>query len=124
MATRKRTRASGNGSARNDVVMAELKLIHEEIRCQGARLDGRVDALTAEVRVLSTEVRAQGTELHAQGTELRLRGTELRAVRDQQIADGTELRAVRDLLVAATASDRRRIDMLETRASVLEAGKH
>ncbi|OGQ14144.1 MAG: hypothetical protein A2138_27715 [Deltaproteobacteria bacterium RBG_16_71_12] len=131
MATKKRTTTGGNDAAHDDVVLKELRLIHEEIRTQGTRLDGRIDGLSAEVHSqgtrldgLSAEVRSQGTRLDALTAEVRAQGTELRAQGTEQRAQGTELRAVRDLLVAATASDRRRIDLLETRVSALEAGKH
>lgn len=124
MATKKRSKPRGNGAARDDVVIKELRLIHEEICSQGSRLDGRIDSLTTEVRAhgsqidgLTSEVRAHGSQIDALTSELRANGAELRA-------QGTELRAVRDLLVGATASDRRRIDVLETRVSALEAGKH
>lgn len=103
MATKKHTKPKGNGAARDDVIVKELRLIHGEIRTQGARLDGRIDSLTAEVR-------AHGSQIDALTSEVR--------------GNAAELRAVRDLLVGAVATDRRRIDVLESRVAALEAGKH
>ena len=96
MASRKRKKSAGNGTAHDDAVVVELKRIFDEMRAQGVRADARSDALTARVDVLAAEVRSQGTEL----------------------------RAVRDLLVDAVGRDHRRIDTLEVRVSALEAGKH